>query len=171
MSLCLLIGEAPSKTSDPRKPLVLASLAGLAGLQFPQEWCATFDRTNLLGAYQENFPLLRSSKAASDLRPKLQKYRYVVLLGKRVARAFHQELVGRSWFQWGPIPCDDAEALRRLDLVRTGQVDPTVIDLGPSCAVVPHPSRCSRWWSDAKNCRKAKTFWTELAGAVIHDAE
>jgi hypothetical protein len=172
VSNCLLVGEAPSRTSDPRKPLVLASLAGLARLQFPQEWCATFDRVNLLQEWpgaDSPFPLVKASKVASDLRPKIQKYRWVVLLGKRVARAFHPELAGRSWFQWGPIPVDDVEALQRLNMVRVG-VDPETLSLGPSCVMVPHPSRCSRWWNDAKNCRKAKKFWTELAEAVICDS-
>lgn len=174
MNDCLIVGEAPSKTSDPRNPLMLPALAGLAGLQFPHQWAACFDRVNLLPEWPgprrdgrgSHFPMVEAIKAASGLRRKFSRYRYVIFLGKRVAKAVHSELIQRRWFQWGLIPCDDAEVQARLDAVREGVVLPENLHVGAQCAVVPHPSRCSRWWDSPRNCLKARRWWTNVAREI-----
>lgn len=171
MNDCLILDAAPGKSCNPAKPIMFASLAALADLQFPHQWRASFDRMTLLDKHpgDKPFPMRRARERASELRPTFEKYRYVVILGKRAAKAIHPDLVERKWFAWGTLPCDDAEAARRLEQLRIGQVVAEELRWGTNCAVVPHPARCSRWWQDPKNCAEARRWWSILAREVLGD--
>lgn len=96
MSRVVIIGQAPSRLSDPSEPLSGNSgrrLASLAGLSLP-EFLDRFERRNLLDAWPgkagKGDAFVRAGEAralAESLRAGLATRR-VVLLGTAVARAF-----------------------------------------------------------------------------------
>lgn len=145
MSICLIVGSRRLGMSPP--------LAGLAELQYPHQWNATFD-----------FERAITESHASALRPLTDQYRYVVLVGKRVADLFHkEEMANREWFRWGTLPCDDEELKRRLKRPPGEAIDAWALSEGPACAIVPDPHGDADWWASPINCLKARKWWTELA--------
>jgi len=142
----LIVGAAPSRTSNPRKPLSGTSgrrLAALCGLSFPA-FLRAFERVNLLDCYPgrrgdkgDELPRFVARLSACNLTPRLRQRR-TVLLGRGVARAFHMH--DRPFFVWH----DD-------------------IGDGALVAVAPHPSGVSLFWNDAENVDAARRFWRALA--------
>ena len=143
MTRVVIIGRAPSRTSDHRQPLSGPSgerLAFLCDLTMA-EFAARFERRNLLDAWQgkagKGDAFVRAPEAralAEGLRAGLATRR-VVLLGSDVARAFgfpgEPFLFGAHW--------------------------------GGSFAFCPHPSGVNRWWNDPENFERARLFWHTLA--------
>ena len=138
----LLVGQAPSRLSDPLEPLSGASgrrLALLCGMGVG-EFLDAFDRVNLLDRWPgrdgkgDHFPLAAARLAASRMARSLRGRR-VVLVGARVASAFSLE----------------AEPFRVADA------------LGATVSVSPHPSGINHFWNDAANVRRARRFWRRLA--------
>ena len=143
MSRVVIIGQAPSRLSDPREPLSgnsgrrLAALSGLTTAEFLDR----FERRNLLDAWPgkagkgDKFAGAGEARAlAESLRAGLATRR-VVLLGTGVARAFgfpgEPFLFGEHW--------------------------------EGSFAMVPHPSGTNRWWNDRERVAQAQRFWSNLA--------
>lgn len=94
----LIVGEAPTERGDGEEPLLGSigrRLAGLLFLSYPGEYRRTCDRLNLL----QDFPGYarmstnvrwpgRAAEARADILREVFRGRHILLLGRRVARAF-----------------------------------------------------------------------------------
>lgn len=139
----LIIGQAPSRSSDPSEPLSGRSgcrLADLCGLDVAT-FLATFERANLLDHYpgaklkgDEFVTTAEARTLAAGVRPRLRG-RTVVVLGLVNAAGFG---LTQPAFQFAP----HWEGL---------------------FAFSPHPSSVSRWWNDPANEARARAFWSALA--------
>ncbi|MCI0632491.1 MAG: hypothetical protein L0206_01015 [Actinobacteria bacterium] len=140
----LLIGQAPSATSNPGSPLAGLSgarLARLSGVRL-EELLERVEARNLLAAYPgkgggrkgDAFPAgaARAEAARVDLVG-----RRAIFLGKNVARAFGVS-AAHPFFAWHD-------------------------HRGARCAVFPHPSGTSRFWNLPANTKRASEF---LAAAL-----
>lgn len=146
----LLIGEAPGKNEHPPRPLegrVGRRLATCAGISF-EEFLERFDRTNLLSVRQDTkekgfeFDHVAAKAEAERLhREVLQPGQTVVLLGRRVAKAFDMppdpfvEHLRWAWGQRGFI----------------------------KMYVVPHPSGINRWFNEPTNVSQMNEFMRRIA--------
>jgi uracil-DNA glycosylase len=136
----LLIGQAPSRSSDPLEPLSGASgrrLAALMGLDL-DAYLAGVRRANALPAFPgkagkgDAFP---AAQAGPLVRAVLAEQR-VVLLGAPVASAGGLRGVPAFWWR---------------------------SEGGRMVAWAPHPSGVSHWWNDPANLRRARRFWRAAA--------
>lgn len=144
MTKPLIIGQAPSRRSDPSEPLSGNSgrrLAGLCGIDLAT-FLVRFDRINLIPAFPgaaekgDRFVGAKEARALADaLRPAIRGRR-VVLLGFQVGAAFR--FTGPA-FAWE----------RSLET--------------EAVAMSPHPSGISLWWNDRWNAERARRFWSTLA--------
>ncbi len=135
----LLIGEAPSKNEDTPQPLegrVGSRLANLAGLRL-DHYMELFERRNLLQVRQDTaakgfeFDEKAAAIEAVTMRNLYFKDgRVIVLLGKRVAKAFGVKEVYFIQQQYH----------------------------GPDIRVMPHPSSVNRFWNDLANVKQAEEF-------------
>ena len=135
----VIIGQAPSRVSDPREPLSGRSgarLAALCGITLP-EFLDRFDRRNLLDAWPgkagkgDVFVGRGEARLLADgLRAALAG-RPIVLLGANLAAAFRST---EPAFRFSP----------------------------SRIAWSPHPSGISRWWNDPANEERARRFWRSL---------
>lgn len=129
----LLIGEAPSRTSDPKTPFSGRSgdrLRSLADLD-------RFELRNLLDEYpgagtkgtlwDATGARVRAREVATGLDG-----RAVVFVGRRVATAFGHRTI--PWCEWRP-------DVRGFDV-----------------AAIPHPSGIVRFWNDAANVDAVRSF-------------
>ena len=144
----LVVGEAPSRTSDPADPITGrcgAKIAALAGLTV-DEFADRFERANLLDAYPGKLdgskgtlwdPISAKKRADEIVGERFGASRYVVLLGRRVATAFG---VGRVDYM------EETAAIR-----------------GAAVVVLPHPSGINRWYNDARNVARASAFMKRIA--------
>ncbi len=141
----LIIGQAPSATSDPDQALSGASgerLAELAGLSHAG-FLRLFECINLIEAYPgrkpkgDVFPVEAARESALSLIFSGRMIdRRVVMLGASVADAFG--LYGEvPWLRWH----------RRATM---------------SLALCPHPSRIVQWWNAPGNVADARRFWRAL---------
>lgn len=146
----LLIGEAPARGSNGAFEAFSRSGERLARLLG-----RPFDAVNLLArplARGESWPRALASTMAASLYRDALADREVVLLGRRVARAF----LGLS---------PHLDALAEAEWY--SRSDPTVPrgDGGWARAVVwvaPHPSGTSRHWNDAANRHAARAFFRRV---------
>jgi len=139
----MIIGQAPSRTSDPGEPLSGNSgrrLADLCGIEFAV-FLETFERKNLVDSYPgaaAKGDLVVDRVSARELAGRFRPMvtgRRVVILGLSTAAAF--ELTHRAFLfapHWN------------------GQF-----------AFSPHPSGVNLWWNDAENEKRARAFFSELA--------
>lgn len=144
----LIIGEAPARTGDPRKPITGAcgaKLAALAGLT-EGEFRRRFARMNLLDRWPGAAPTKgarwdarAATMAARKARRRFINGRLVILLGWRVAATFR-------------LTADICEYLQEYWLVRNGHI------LDARVVVVPHPSGVNRWYNDAGNVARMRAF-------------
>lgn len=129
-----IVGQAPSRTSDPAAPLsgpVGQRVRRLLKLS-DEEWARAF-KANAVERFPgklgrgDAFPLARARREVARLSDDLAG-RLVFVLGKRTAKALG--------------------------------VEPTFLQLsrGPrfDSIVVPHPSGVNRWWNDPANRRRAQ---------------
>lgn len=142
----VIIGQAPSSRSDWRRPLVGGetgeNLRALTGLSM-RRYVKTFEFRNVLGHWPgrapdgkgDLFPRAQARAAAAAMTPELSGRR-VVLLGRAVADAFGVR--NRKWFEF--YLC--AETFH--------------------AAVMPHPSRVSRFWNSQDNVDRARAFMRSL---------
>jgi uracil-DNA glycosylase len=139
----LIIGEAPARTGDPRRPLMGRSgsrLAALCGLDL-QDYARTFARANVLERWPgklgkgDAFDLPTARLRAALLRRRFVGGRLVVLLGLRTARAFG---LPAAYLTPARVACANV-------------------------VVLPHPSGINRWWNDPENVRRATRFLRRLA--------
>lgn len=151
----LVIGQAPSATSDPLEPLAGpcgARLASLCGLSIG-DWLGAYERFNLV----ERFPgklakgdawdadcLDEAEDTAAIIHTNVLKMnpRPTVLLGRRVFDAFKPVWGWRAG--WG------APALGDYNVE------------GRQYRVCPHPSGVCRWWNDPFNVGQARSFWLRI---------
>lgn len=143
MSRPLIIGQAPSRLSDPTEPLSERSgarLSDLCGISVP-EFLAGFERRNLIEEWPgkagkgDRFVGLPEARRLAETCREAAAGRRVVVLGFSIAAAF------------------------RL----TGPSLTFAAHWGGSFAFCPHPSAVSRWWNDPANGARARAFWRELA--------
>ena len=143
----VMIGQAPSRTGDPRTPCVegcfkrLAEAAGAETRTDRLRFYARFVRFNVFATYRgrkgrgDRFPMAEARDRADGMRDWLRG-RTVLLVGKNVARAFR--INDAEYFEWtseGP---------------------------GERCVVVPHPSGINRWWNKTSNRERARLFFSGL---------
>lgn len=139
----VIVGQAPSRTSDPRRPL--SGLSGrrlevTAGLE-QGTLAARASLVNLLvrwpgyaeGAHGDRFDREAARRSVSRLARRLDG-RDVILLGRHVSRAFGLELRPLRWS----------------------------VFVGPACtfrvAMLPHPSGVNLWWNEERHRRAAARF-------------
>lgn len=135
-----IVGEAPSRSSDPRRPFCGASgerLAKLAGLGGYGELAAAARLVNVLprwpgsgnaGEKGSRFPIARAKRAAR----RVDLGGVAIFAGRRVARAFG--ISDLECFEW-----------RLTSDLRW-------------VAIIPHPSGCNRFWNYPKNRALAARF-------------
>lgn len=139
----LVIGQAPSSSSNPDWPLSGRSgrrLAALCGVE-EADFLEAFDRVNLIPTFPgkagkgDAFCIEEARRSALIVRH--MQPRQVILLGDNVRRAF-DVVDGAPLFRW--------------------------FRLGPHrAAIAPHPSGVSRWWNEQENEIRARNFWRGLA--------
>lgn len=151
----LIVGEAPSRSSDPKRPFdgysgkKLAEYAGLSGYE---ELSHAFRLRNLMqrwpgvghaGEKGSRFPMVRAKRAAR--RFDFEGARVVLLAGKRVAKAF-----GLSF--------DDYYAWKSV----------SVRGRRHWICLIPHTSGCNRYFNYAENRRSMEIFMRSvLVGARL----
>lgn len=139
----LLVGEAPSRGGDPAAPLegkIGRRLAEFSGLTF-EEYLARTDRINLFGYWPgaagkgSSFPMNEAVWLASLIKiSRAKQSARVILLGKRVAKAFGMR--SPAYLEW----CDFH---------------------GVQYAVIPHPSGINRWYNSTANKSALRRFLSE----------
>lgn len=138
----ILVGQAPSRTSDPLDPLSgdplatkLARMFGLSKADYLRD--RRIERRNILeewpgkAAKGDAFPRAEAL-AAAILQEREFRGRRVIFLGKGVARAFGFPTA--EYLKWTPW------------------------FLSGIAAILPHPSGVNRWYNDGGNARRAKRF-------------
>jgi hypothetical protein len=142
----LLLGEAPSRTSDPARPFDGHSGRRLQKLMPEGVALAdVFELRNLLdewpGASDKGsaFDFALARERCVEIINAWERFRLVVLVGRRVARAFGDG------------------GLDYLEVV--GIAFPRV--------VFPHPSGVDRWWNEQANVERARRFMHDVALHVL----
>jgi len=130
-----LVGQAPSRRGDPRKPLAGQNgqkIARLAGMSY-DELIACRRRHlnthyNAKGGKENAFDRAKGSINAADVLMDWRVER-IVLLGKNVARCF---------------------GFRDLPFLAEIRI------YGRRFLIFPHPSGANRWWNERRNERRAQ---------------
>lgn len=151
MTRPLLIGEAPARTTPKDFPPFFGRERSAArlweiGLRVSREAGrpGNVDAINLIPEWPgAKWPVDVARGCARQLvfGKKLAGRKRVVLVGRRVARAFGID-DDREWFKWF--------------YLKTGDV--------MLFATMPHPSGLNRWWNEPGNLDSAKLFAQELIG-------
>ena len=130
-----LVGQAPSRRGDPRKPLAGPNgkkIARLAGMSYDE--LIACRRRHLNTHYNgqrgkgDPFDLAKGNVKAADVLLDWRVER-IVLLGKNVARCFGFR---------------DLPFLAEISIY------------GRRFLIFPHPSRMNRWWNERRNERRAR---------------
>jgi len=188
LGLAVVVGQVPSRTGDPEKPVTGATgkrLADLAGLSWPTEFVRLFDRVNVLPEHPgpsasgkgDAFPLTEARRRVTELMSELDGRR-VLLLGRDVSRCF--EMPSR-WFQSRLVVLRDDGELLQLDInksVPAFKRDPAQVAIAEervvaSCVATtfPHPSRVSHWWNDERNEAAARAFMRAYVATLRRRSE
>jgi len=137
----LLLGQAPGRNGDSRRPLegrIGRRLAALGGLSF-EEYLERTERTNLFDEWPgkngkgDAWDAKEARRLADLSKPSLNGRR-VIFVGRNVASAFGCSDL--PWLSW-----------RKLS--------------GAKVAVIPHPSGIVLWWNDERNREDASVFLRE----------
>jgi hypothetical protein len=140
----VLIGRAPSRTSNVAEPLSGKSgarLARLCGMELPA-FLASFERWNLIDYWPGEGP------------GKGDRW-----LGRAEARALAESLRGRFEGRRVVILGFSTAAAFRL----TQPAFTFCKHWGGEFAFTPHPSGVVTWWNEPSNLRRAETFFRALA--------
>lgn len=147
MNRPLLVGQAPSSTSNPERAFSGRSgrkIADLMGIDAVDDWyeqlCQTFEPVNLITRYAcrradkgDSFSMAEARQAALGLKVAFPAGRFV-LVGQQVRQAFGVRLAATCrWMVWGD---------RHV-------------------ALLPHPSGINAWYNDAANRERASAFLRE----------
>lgn len=144
----LIIGQAPSRLSDPVEPLSGRSgrrLADLCGLSM-EAFLDAFERRNLVNEWPgpadgDGDAFVTAGEArrlAQSFRP-VVRGRRVVILGFSLAAGFGLTHPAMTF-----APHWEGEF-----------------------AFCPHPSGVSRWWNDRGNEDRARAFWASVAASAF----
>lgn len=142
----LVVGQAPSASSDPVVPLSGPSgrrLASLCALSL-EEFLTAYECVNLVQAFPgklakgDAFPMGPARRRAVEVMGARREPLRLVLLGGNVSRAFG--LMPAPLLSWRPLGRHRA-------------------------AVCPHPSGVCQWWNDPLNVGQARSLWLELEAA------
>ena len=133
-----LIGQAPSRMSNPKSPLsgepLASKLATMVGVD-KKIYLRKFKRKNILDAWPgkngkgDRFPAQKARSAANSMLRDL-RCSSVIFIGVATARAFNFDAPPLRWREFN----------------------------GGRTAVLPHPSGINRWYNDVNNKRKASKF-------------
>jgi uracil-DNA glycosylase len=128
-----LVGQAPSRRGDPRKPLAGPNgrkIADLAGMSYDELIACRRKHLNAHynGKTGDRFDHAKGNLNAADVLLDWRVER-IVLLGKNVARCF---------------------GFRDLPFLAEISV------YGRRFLIFPHPSQANRWWNERKNERRAR---------------
>lgn len=144
-SRLMIVGQAPSRTSDPGRPLTGGAISGRLRAFLGVSESAyenAIERCNLLKKYPgsagkgDKFDMKKARFAASNMRGALVGAS-TVFLGRKVAAAFgHADLEPLEWREVTLGPFGDR-----------GRV-----------AMLPHPSGVCQWYNDPGNRRRARRF-------------
>lgn len=142
----VIVGQAPSRTSDPAEPLSGRSgqrLAELCGITMP-DFLERFERINLLVGWQgKNGKGDRFEPGAAPERVAQAllylRARNVIILG-----AINSTSLGVIWPKLSFRPFNAG-----------------------NFAWCPHPSGINVWWNDRVNVAMARRFWTEAAQGLL----
>lgn len=159
-----MIGEAPSRTSDPFRPLTgksgrfLRALCGWSEYRFR----TGLELRNLLSRYPgrhrkgARFPIDDARAMARLLTwERAMDDRDVVFLGWRVARAFGLERSFDGYLTWTPFD-------RGVFIDQHGGYGFSMSWYRCRVAVLPHPSGVNRWWNQPRNALAARAFLLKL---------
>ncbi len=163
----LLLGEAPNAATQHHPRLwLLPDGSGIPHsanrlLEYTgydlETYLTTFDRDNLLhhlprrDGKGRGFPIVAARRGARRIFDGGDRHRGILVLGKRVARAFR-------WLDsdLGSLPLAGVDYLTWFCVE-----DPRGLG-GIPAVVVPHPSGINRWWNDAGNRAMARGFFVGL---------
>lgn len=142
--LVVLVGEAPGAPGYP-EPLPPCSrvgrkLANLANLS-EERYARAFDRVNVFDRPMQGWDAREAQDRARRIID-LVRHRRVVLLGRRVARAFR---ISAEWFE--EVRCWNTEWY-----------------------VMPHPSGRNLWYNDPRNTKEAREFLSDLVTRSLRQA-
>ena len=135
----VLIGQAPSKTGDPSRPLATDKLAAMCGLT-KKQYLGKFRRMNVFDAWPgkngkgDVFPLASARVRAMRLVNKLTRKK-IIFVGIKTAEAFGFKHAPLKW--------------RRFN--------------GGAASILPHPSGINRWYNDRSNVRQARRFMRTIS--------
>ncbi len=156
-----IYGQAPSRTSNPYRPLGARSgrkLAALAGISV-DELGERAELRNLLAAYPgparakgDRWLAADAALAAGFEISRWQHGDRIVLLGRKVAAAFRVRTKFLEEFSW--MIADDGE--RYLGRV-------------VECVVLPHPSGIVQFWNDPEKRAAAAEVFSVFLG--VYDPE
>lgn len=138
----IIVGQAPSRSSDPSEPLSGRSGERLAFLCncTHGEFLAAFERRNLLDAFPgkdgKGDGFVSPGEARLLAIPLISQFidRRIILLGNMVATAFGVEYPHYAFFR----------------------------HLGASYTVTPHPSGINRHWNEPGSVQTAAVFWRSV---------
>lgn len=140
----MIIGQAPSRDSNPAHPIsgrCGKKLADLIGVSV-EEFLVGFERHNLLDRWPgkagkgDAFPIDKARRKAVDfLLRGVFLDRRVVLLGENVASTFGLDPAKLRPLRWQGVYT------------------------APGLAFCPHPSGVNRWWNEPGNVEAARRFW------------
>lgn len=185
----LLIGEAPARAMRNGRAMDSEAgdrLAKLGGFDSCSKMLDYFDVLNLFPEPMEEcswkkgdrFPLTEARRHAVEVFGQLlfspqEPPPFVVLLGRRVAKAFGmQQWPFLRWFHLCELgtystPARGWPTEPLLDCLSYPKGKRVIIEkygaLAPVVAVLPHPSGANRWYDDKRNWRKAAGFVRCLA--------
>jgi hypothetical protein len=140
----LLIGQAPSKSGNPDRPLegrTAVTLAMLFGCGIDEYLCGT-QRYNVLPGWVgkhgkgDLFPMDLAKRNARRMRYSFGDC-HVLFIGIATARMFD---VRHKIMRWKRVKIADAQCGSFY------------------AAIIPHPSGINRWWNDKDNVAAAKQF-------------
>lgn len=151
MSVCLLVGQAPSRTMSPGdRPFqgtpALARLANYCGESDPEKLYQVFDFINLVDDYPgpsavgskwDATPVV-STERQHVLHDAILNHGHVVLLGRAASDVIFGKKSRPPMFSWA--------LMSSVPLVE--------------CTWSAHPGGTSMWWNQPKNREAGMKFWS-----------
>lgn len=156
----IMVGQAPSRTSDPDRPLVgrsgkiLAKHVGIERHGLYLKFLCDFERRNVLDYYPgsngdgkgDRFPMDEARGEARDMVDDFRG-RFVLALGSKTYRALTAGTGadGKGYFE--------------TTYINFHEEPP---NNGFHVTPVPHPSGLNRWWNDESNRERYRDFMVDV---------